>query len=70
VKQTVDLCDQVKNVNMTCPIDEGDVLITKDVDLPKQIPPVRAFETACVVHLDANIVTGFIQRSSRCLYRS
>jgi ML domain len=39
VKQTMDLCDQVKNVDLDCPI-EGDVTITKDVDLPREIPPV------------------------------
>ncbi|KAA8564375.1 hypothetical protein MFRU_013g00120 [Monilinia fructicola] len=34
-----DLCDQVSNVDLNCPIDEGKITITKDVDLPKEIPP-------------------------------
>jgi hypothetical protein len=40
IKQTVDLCDQVKNVDLDCPLDKGEISITKDVDLPAQIPPV------------------------------
>jgi len=39
IKQTVDLCDQVKNVDLDCPLDKGLLTITKDVDLPSQIPP-------------------------------
>ena len=35
-----DLCDQVSNVDLECPIDEGKITIVKDVELPKEIPPV------------------------------
>lgn len=35
-----DLCDQVSNVDLECPVDKGKIVITKDVDLPKEIPPV------------------------------
>ncbi|KAF7859596.1 hypothetical protein EAF04_008675 [Stromatinia cepivora] len=34
-----DLCDQVSNVDLDCPIEEGKITITKDVDLPARIPP-------------------------------
>jgi len=34
-----DLCDQVSNVDLECPIDEGKITIVKDVELPKEIPP-------------------------------
>lgn len=36
----VDLCDQLKEVDLSCPLKKGDVSLTKSVDLPKQIPPV------------------------------
>jgi len=39
IKQTVDLCEQVSNVDLDCPLDKGELSITKDVDLPSQIPP-------------------------------
>lgn len=36
-----DLCEQLGNVDLACPIEPGKLVITKSVDLPKQIPPVR-----------------------------
>jgi hypothetical protein len=40
VSTRADLCEQVSNVDMECPIKKGKVTITKDVDIPKEIPPV------------------------------
>lgn len=37
---TADLCEQIKEVDMECPIKAGQTKITKEVDLPSQIPPV------------------------------
>jgi len=34
-----DLCEQIKNVDMECPIKKGPITITKEVQLPKEIPP-------------------------------
>ena len=36
-----DLCEQLGNVDLECPIEPGKLVITKSVDLPRQIPPVR-----------------------------
>jgi hypothetical protein len=36
-----DLCEEVKNVDLECPIEKGKIAITKEVELPKEIPPVR-----------------------------
>ncbi len=41
IKQTVDLCDQVQNVDLECPIEKGKLSLIKEVELPKEIPPVR-----------------------------
>ena len=38
---TADLCEQIKTVDMDCPIKKGETTITKEVELPAQIPPVR-----------------------------
>ena len=35
------LCEQIQNVDMECPIEPGVLTITKSVELPKEIPPVR-----------------------------
>jgi len=45
INQEADLCEQVANVDLECPIKKGKTTITKDVDLPKEIPPVRLFLT-------------------------
>lgn len=42
ISQTVDLCDELKNVDMECPLEKGAMVLTKQVDLPKQIPPVSS----------------------------
>lgn len=39
IQQTYDLCEQLPNVGMECPVQEGDYDLTKAVELPKQIPP-------------------------------
>lgn len=41
VSTTADLCKEIKNVELECPIEKGDISILKSVDLPKEIPPVR-----------------------------
>ena len=39
IHQKADLCEQMSNVDEKCPLG-GEKTITKDVDLPKEIPPV------------------------------
>ena len=40
VNTQASLCEQVSNVDLECPIKKGKTTITKDVELPKEIPPV------------------------------
>lgn len=46
INQEADLCDNIKNVDLECPLKKGDMTLTKDVDLPKEIPPVRCIARA------------------------
>ncbi|KAF2973565.1 hypothetical protein GQX73_g62 [Xylaria multiplex] len=39
ISTTADLCDQVENVDLKCPIEKGVLSITKAVDIPKEVPP-------------------------------
>ncbi|KAK3292238.1 ML domain-containing protein [Chaetomium fimeti] len=39
ISTTADLCEQLGNVDLECPIEPGKLSITKTVDLPSQIPP-------------------------------
>jgi hypothetical protein len=41
INQENDLCDAVTKVDLKCPLEKGNMTLTKDVDLPQQIPPVR-----------------------------
>ncbi|KAG9241509.1 putative Phosphatidylglycerol/phosphatidylinositol transfer protein [Calycina marina] len=39
VNTEADLCEQVSNVDLECPIKKGKTVITKDVEIPNEIPP-------------------------------
>ena len=41
IKTKADLCEQVSNVDLECPIEAGNMTITKAVELPATIPSVR-----------------------------
>lgn len=45
INQEADLCETVKNVDLECPLKKGDMVLTKDVELPKEIPPVCDIES-------------------------
>ena len=57
IRQTADLCDQVKNVDLECPIKKGETSLTKDVELPKQIPPGKYTVLADVMTKDEKKIT-------------
>lgn len=40
LRQTADLCKQMKNVDEDCPLD-GEKILRKEVSLPAKIPPVH-----------------------------
>lgn len=41
--QEVDLCEQSKDIDLSCPIKEGTLELTRTVELPREIPPVCCF---------------------------
>jgi len=51
IKQTADLCEQMSNVDEECPL-SGEKTITKDVDLPKTVPPGKYTVSADVYTKD------------------
>ncbi|OJD22048.1 hypothetical protein ACJ73_06610 [Blastomyces percursus] len=40
INQEADLCDEIKKVDLECPLEKGNMSLMKQVDLPKEIPPV------------------------------
>ena len=57
IRQTADLCDTVKNVDLECPIEKGKTSLTKSVELPKMIPPGKYSVTADVFSKDEEKIT-------------
>ena len=40
INQEADGCDTIGKADLECPLDKGEMTLSKDVDLPQQIPPV------------------------------
>jgi hypothetical protein len=57
INQESDLCEAVGKVDLECPLDKGDMSLTKDVDLPKQIPPGKYTVLADVFTKDGDKIT-------------
>jgi len=38
-KNTLDLCENAGQIDMKCPVRAGEYVLSKSVDIPKQIPP-------------------------------
>jgi len=57
IRQTADLCDTVKNVDLECPLEKGKMTLSKDVELPKEIPPGKYTVFADVVTKDEKKIT-------------
>uniref|UniRef100_A0A8H7TW31 Phosphatidylglycerol/phosphatidylinositol transfer protein n=1 Tax=Bionectria ochroleuca TaxID=29856 RepID=A0A8H7TW31_BIOOC len=52
-----DLCEQIGNVDLECPVEAGKLAITKTVELPAQIPPGTYTVVADVFTADKRRIT-------------
>ncbi|KAL2831955.1 ML domain-containing protein [Aspergillus pseudoustus] len=57
VRQRPDLCDQIVNVDLECPLEAGTMTLTKEVQLPAQIPPGKYTVHADVFTKDDKRIT-------------
>ncbi|KAK5117866.1 hypothetical protein LTR85_008640 [Meristemomyces frigidus] len=58
IRQTADLCDTVGKVDLECPLHKNkETALSKDVDLPKEIPPGKYTVIADVVTKDEAKIT-------------
>jgi len=48
INRELDLCESVKEVNLTCPLKTRFLNITKEVEIPKAVPPGKYVVTADV----------------------
>jgi len=42
-KTSADICDNVNQIDLECPVNRGKLFITKSVDIPSQVPPVSGY---------------------------
>jgi len=57
IRTTRDLCEDVPNVGLECPVKKGELSLSKDVDLPAEIPPGKYTVVADVVSKDDKTIT-------------
>ncbi|KAK4103785.1 hypothetical protein N658DRAFT_557547 [Parathielavia hyrcaniae] len=57
INTQADLCKEIKNVDLECPIEKGKISIIKSVDLPKEIPPGKYNVQADVFSKDDEHIT-------------
>ncbi|KAL4931259.1 ML domain-containing protein [Aspergillus undulatus] len=57
LRQQPDLCDQLSNVDLECPLEEGPMVLTKEVSLPAQIPKGRYTVHADVYNKNGKQIT-------------
>jgi hypothetical protein len=57
INQERDACQTIEQADLKCPLKKGELSLTKDVDLPREIPPVCAESDASGMSTDANRVT-------------
>ncbi|OTB08074.1 hypothetical protein M426DRAFT_52501 [Hypoxylon sp. CI-4A] len=57
VNMKADLCEQVGNVDLECPIEKGVLSITKSVEIPKEVPPGTYNVFADVYNADDTPIT-------------
>jgi hypothetical protein len=57
INTQADLCKEIKNVDLECPIEKGEISILKSVELPKEIPPGKYTVQADVYSKDDEHIT-------------
>ncbi|WZH41584.1 ML domain-containing protein [Fusarium acuminatum] len=75
ISTKADLCEQIDNVDLKCPVEAGVVEVTKSVDLPAEIPPGKYTVLADVFTVDDVQITCLtatvaFSRSSRSFFGS
>ncbi|KAG9192133.1 phosphatidylglycerol/phosphatidylinositol transfer protein precursor [Alternaria panax] len=57
INQNADGCETIKKGDLECPLKKGEMSLTKDVDLPREIPPGQYTVLADVFTADGDKIT-------------
>ncbi|CAH2355417.1 phosphatidylglycerol/phosphatidylinositol transfer protein [[Candida] railenensis] len=57
IHQTFDLCEEISKVDLECPIKKGKQTITKEVEIPNEVPPGKYIINAKAFTKDDKFIT-------------
>ncbi|KAF2242358.1 phosphatidylglycerol/phosphatidylinositol transfer protein precursor, partial [Trematosphaeria pertusa] len=57
INQDADLCETIEKADLKCPLEKGEMSLTKDVDIPKEVPPGTYTVLADVYTKDGDKIT-------------
>ncbi|AOA60375.1 Protein with similarity to the human NPC2/He1 [Komagataella phaffii CBS 7435] len=57
IHQTFDICSEIQNVDLECPLDKGHYELTKEVEIPQQVPPGKYTVFARAFTADDKFIT-------------
>lgn len=55
--QTFDICEEITKVDLECPIEQGQHVIIKEVEIPNEVPPGKYLVTARAYTKDDEFIT-------------
>lgn len=65
INQNADGCETIGKADLECPLDKGEMTLTKDVSLPREIPPVRTAIYQCIMIAMLTVPPGHVHRPRR-----
>ncbi|CUM62657.1 uncharacterized protein PRCAT00000211001 [Priceomyces carsonii] len=57
IHQTFDLCEEITKVDLSCPINKGNQIIKKEVEIPKEVPSGKYIVNARAYTKDDEFIT-------------
>lgn len=57
IHQTFDLCEEITNVDLECPVKKGEQTIQKQVEIPEEVPPGKYLVNARAYTSDNVLIT-------------
>ncbi|KAL9106277.1 MAG: hypothetical protein Q9227_008676 [Pyrenula ochraceoflavens] len=57
INQKADFCDTIENVDLKCPLEKGLMTLTKEVDIPKDVPKGKYTVMADVISNEGEKIT-------------
>jgi hypothetical protein len=66
--KTFDVCEEIKQANLTCPLGPGEMILKQSIDLPKEIPPVSHIPLLYIYIICLYLIIGFLSRKCQSIH--